>query len=169
MQMINPIRRKTATRILIVTGIFAAIAGFYFIVYPTVLFLMSPRDESLLMINKFKMLYTIIQMYKSDFPDSHFPTKADLKPYEDRGLLNNNDITLLGNPAWPAESEDIIVAVSRTLNAIPCPASYGYFFCGVRGWPSTDIPEKKIQLHANGKITFCPTASRIGELSSDTK
>ncbi len=149
--------RKT-TRTLVLTCVFTALALLYFIVYPTILFTNPPKDKSLSVINKLKMLHLALLMYKSDQADSCFPTKADLEPYDNDGLLKDNDITLLGNPSWPAEQEGVIVAVSRTLNAVPCPASYGCFFGGIRGWPTTDIPERRLQLHANGKITVCPVA-----------
>lgn len=143
-------------RIFIIVGVFIVIAGLYFTAFPIMLSIMQPKNENPTMINKFKMLYTVLQMYKSDFPDSRFPTKDDLKLYDNNGLLKNDDIALLGNSEWPAENENTIVAVSRTLNAVPCPASYGFFFGAVRGWPSASIPERKIQLHADGKITICP-------------
>ncbi len=104
--MSDTMPRKT-TRIFIIACVFIAISVLYFIVYPTVLSIMPPKDENPAMINKFKMLHTIVQMYKSDFPGSRFPTKADLKLYDNGGLLNNNDITLLGNPAWPAERKTL--------------------------------------------------------------
>ena len=147
---------RKRNRIFIIVGVFIVIAVFYFTVFPIMLSIMQPKNENPAMLNKFKMLYTMLQMYKSDFPDSRFPTKDDLNLYDNGGLFKNDDIALLGNSAWPAGQDGTIVAVSRTLSAVPCPASYGFFFGAVRGWPSASIPERKIQLHADGKITICP-------------
>jgi len=149
-------QRKT-TRTIIIAGVIA-IAFLYFIVYPNVLFLFPPKDESISMTNKLKLLHVILLLYNSDHTDNCFPTKSDLKFYDNKSdLSNNDDITLLGNSSWlAAGQEDSVVAVSRVLDAVPSPSSYGCFFFAIRLWPSTDIPERRLQLHANGKITVCP-------------
>ena len=145
--------RKTIRTISIACVI--ATAFLYFIVYPTILYINPPKDDSLLITSKLKMLHLALLMYKSDQPLSRFPTKADMESYDNDGLLKDNDLTVLGNPEWPAEPENVIVAVSRIMEAVPSPSAYGCFFGGIRGWPATDIPARRLQLHANGKISIC--------------
>jgi len=145
----------TKTHLLILIKVFVVIIVIYFIVFPTLLFFVPPKDESISIINKLKSLHIAISMYKLDWGENYFPTTGDLKLYGGLKLFDNDDITLNGKSALSAGQKDEIIAVSRIMKNVPSPYSYGCV-TEIRGWPSTSIPERRIQLYASGKIIICP-------------
>ena len=127
------------------------IAALYLIVYPFILYLTPPDNKEPAIRKQFQILYNTIMQYRVENAEAYFSSRSELDNYGTHHPAYLNNIAFVQHETWPKDEQNAIIAVSKRLRSIPCPASLGIPF-NIPGWPLIDIPERELVLFANGNI-----------------